>query len=1167
MSTKTFTENTNHLAELDYSLGLSLSLSKSNIVFVNGSTYSASAKLFLFNRATNVTEEFTIASQSISVATFDTWLASVSGAVQGRGPFTFTGTFTPGTFNAVSVSISANGNQYYLRDFVIDISSGGSVKYSIASNVVAPIEVLPALAAKLTNQVVDGVLYASAHAADLATLVSSSADTAIVANNIASVNIAASNIAAIQGALGNATIAQNAANSVKTLNTTSHIATVAPSASYNPVTNTLDFGLLTGPQGATGATGAQGIQGIQGVQGVAGLNFQIETVFNSVAELLVGIVAEGSFGLVAGTLSPLETDYGRLYIYKNATWQYITDMSVTGAAGVQGPAGAAGAQGVQGIAGPAGAQGIQGFTGKGITSVTMTAGTGAAGTTDTYTILFSDATTATFGIHNGANGAQGPQGIKGDTGISVLSGDVDPTTEGLDNDLYLNITTSDLFKKILGVWVYRQNTKGLAGPAGAQGSAGVAGVAGTSVLSGTVIPTTEGSNGDLYIDTLSSNIYKKLAGTWVFQSNIKGAVGDAGPTGLTGATGVAGPTGPTGPTGSQGPIGSSMLTGTTPPTTNGYDNDVYLNTTTDDLYKKLAGTWVLQGNIRGSVGLTGPQGVAGTAGPTGSSISTVVRTAGNGSAGTTDTYTITLTDATTSTFSVYNGLNGTGTGDMLSAVYDTTLNGTVDAAETVPWAGVSGKPTTLAGYGIVDNVQPHSADLTAIDAITGNYGILKKTAQDTWTLDTATYAVSTHNHTGAYQPLSNDLSAIDGLTGTAGVLTKVGVDSWVLDTSGATASVSSVSGVAPIVVTGTTTPSISISTATQSVAGAMSAYDKTKLDAISGTNTGDQLNVSGNAGTATKLVAARTINGVAFDGTANITINAVDSTARVASSLLGAANGVATLDATGTVPASQLPSYVDDVLEFANLAGFPAAGATGKIYVALDTNKTYRWSGTVYVYITSGAVDSVAGRTGTVVLTKADVGLSNVDDTSDLNKPISTAMISALAGKVDDAQVLTNVPAGALFTDTIYTHPSTHPASVIVQDLNNRFVTDAQIGGWDAKASVSMATQLANGLMSSVDKIKVDAITGTNTGDQTTVSGNAGSATVLATSRTINGVAFDGSANITINAVDSTARIALTEKGAINGVATLDATGKIPTAQIPVGITLDDVVAVAIALG
>ena len=115
----------------------------------------------------------------------------------------------------------------------------------------------------------------------------------------------------------------------------------------------------------------------------------------------------------------------------------------------------------------------------------------------------------------------------------------------------------------------------------------------------------------------------------------------------------------------------------------------------------------------------------------------------------------------------------------------------------------------------------------------------------------------------------------------------------------------------------------------------------------------------------------------------------------------GQPNGIATLDGSGKIPSTQLPSYVDDVLEFADFASFPATGETGKIYVALDTNITYRWSGSSYIQITSGAVASVNGQTGVVVLTKSDVGLSNVDNTSDLNKPISTATQLALDGKAD----------------------------------------------------------------------------------------------------------------------------------------------------------------------
>jgi len=65
----------------------------------------------------------------------------------------------------------------------------------------------------------------------------------------------------------------------------------------------------------------------------------------------------------------------------------------------------------------------------------------------------------------------------------------------------------------------------------------------------------------------------------------------------------------------------------------------------------------------------------------------------------------------------------------------------------------------------------------------------------------------------------------------------------------------------------------------------------------------------------------------------------------------GAANGYASLDAGGKVPTTQLPSFVDDVIEAANFAGLPATGASGVIYVTMDTNLTYRWSGSAYVEI------------------------------------------------------------------------------------------------------------------------------------------------------------------------------------------------------------------------
>lgn len=74
----------------------------------------------------------------------------------------------------------------------------------------------------------------------------------------------------------------------------------------------------------------------------------------------------------------------------------------------------------------------------------------------------------------------------------------------------------------------------------------------------------------------------------------------------------------------------------------------------------------------------------------------------------------------------------------------------------------------------------------------------------------------------------------------------------------------------------------------------------------------------------------------------------------------GKAGGFASLDSGGKVPSSQLPSYVDDVVEYASRSSFPATGETGKIYVAIDTGYTYRWAGTEYVQI--GGIEYTAGN-------------------------------------------------------------------------------------------------------------------------------------------------------------------------------------------------------------
>lgn len=83
---------------------------------------------------------------------------------------------------------------------------------------------------------------------------------------------------------------------------------------------------------------------------------------------------------------------------------------------------------------------------------------------------------------------------------------------------------------------------------------------------------------------------------------------------------------------------------------------------------------VLKENIIGVTPADGPDYMLvvekGDQGPAGSSIQKIERTSGNGAPGTTDTYTITLTDGSTTTFQVYNGKDGTGSGDMSKNIYD-----------------------------------------------------------------------------------------------------------------------------------------------------------------------------------------------------------------------------------------------------------------------------------------------------------------------------------------------------------------------------------------------------------------------------------------------------------------------------------------------------------------
>lgn len=142
--------------------------------------------------------------------------------------------------------------------------------------------------------------------------------------------------------------------------------------------------------------------------------------------------------------------------------------------------------------------------------------------------------------------------------------------------------------------------------------------------------------------------------------------------------------------------------------------------------------------------------------------------------------------------------------------------------------------------------------------------------------------------------------------------------------------------------------------------------------------------------TSAKLTTARTINGVPFDGTKNITINAVDSTPRVATSLIGAANGVAPLGPDLKIPSAYIPGDIGQVLE-----GYYSGGKFD----------VYRWSGTSYILIN----DAVS---------TADKAVRDGDGNT-----ISTTYVKAVSGKSLSTNDYTNSEKAKLASLSNYTLP------------------------------------------------------------------------------------------------------------------------------------------------
>lgn len=189
----------------------------------------------------------------------------------------------------------------------------------------------------------------------------------------------------------------------------------------------------------------------------------------------------------------------------------------------------------------------------------------------------------------------------------------------------------------------------------------------------------------------------------------------------------------------------------------------------------------------------------------------------------------------------------------------------------------------------------------------------------------------------------------------------------------------------------------------------------------------------------------------------------------------GKANGLASLDDSGKVPSTQLPSYVDDVLEFTQLDQLPKPGESGKIYVVTSTNLQYRWSGSDYVEISKslalGETSSTAypgdkGKATTDVVNSLSDNLVNdvLVSQSDKNS-VSLTIKSITKNPVKKNKELLLVDGEPiLLTD--------NTPILLADNVNDGLYDQAD----DKLITINQASSFTAGVMSASDKTKLDGL-------------------------------------------------------------------------------------------
>ena len=182
------------------------------------------------------------------------------------------------------------------------------------------------------------------------------------------------------------------------------------------------------------------------------------------------------------------------------------------------------------------------------------------------------------------------------------------------------------------------------------------------------------------------------------------------------------------------------------------------------------------------------------------------------------------------------------------------------------------------------------------------------------------------------------------------------------------------------------------------------------------------------------------------------------------------ANQLLKLDGSGLVPSGNLPSYVDDILEYANLAAFPGTGETGKIYVDLSNSYIYRWSGSVYVNVQSQYAYSKAQSDASLAL-KANLAGPTFSGTVTIPTLVSTSLNTALALKAD--------LAGPTFTGSV-TIPT-----LVSTSLNTALALKADLAGCTFGAGAVTIPNLASTSLNTALALKSNLASPTFTGTVT----------------------------------------------------------------------------------